>query len=303
FRARSPYRLEGPVELRPVPRASSEQDSVPAELCAIAARVNGIEMPTVFIDTGAQHTLLTAGAAREAGVKLGAVSTHLVGFAGLEAQPGVIESLQVGELTLHDVPVLVGQSVPLVATGGQLTLGLDIMHHLRFTIDYPAGQVFVQPAREPAATDKKSWTIGVWTFPQACLCNVNVKNASGRAIIDTGDRRGTFVSSRWARRNLTGYRAADASLIFKFKPRDLVIEELELGTRMLSNWPVVDTFPNSLDRLDVADVLLGHDLLSSYVLTIDVLGRELRLRESTYTPPDTAAISTDNLRQTGADAE
>ncbi|HTM55191.1 MAG TPA: retropepsin-like aspartic protease [Pirellulales bacterium] len=303
FRDRAPYRMEGPLELEPIGRASSEQDSVPAELCAIAARVNGVEMPTVFIDTGAQHTLLTAGAAREAGVRLGAVSTHLVGFAGLEARPGVIDSLQVGPLTLHDVPVLVGQSVPLVATGGQLTLGLDIMHQLRFTIDYPAGQAFVQPAQQPARTHSESWTVGVWTFPQACLCNVSVKTGSGRAIIDTGDRRGTFVSSRWARRHLTGYRVADAGLIFKFKSRDLVIEQLELGTRTLSNWPVVDTFPNSLERLDVADVLLGHDLLSSYVLTIDLLGRELQLRDSTAAPPDTAAISIEGRRQTGEVAE
>jgi hypothetical protein len=270
-------------------------------LCAIAAHVNGVEMPTVFIDTGAQHTLLTAGAAREAGVKLGANSTHLVGFAGLEAQPGVIDTLQLGELTVYDVPVLVGQSVPLVATGGQLTLGLDIMHHLRFTIDYPAGRVFVQPAREPAANCEECWTIPVWTFPQACLCTVNTGSTSGRAIVDTGDRRGTFLSSRWARRHLIGYRAADASLIFKFKPRDLVIEQLELGTRTLSNWPVVDTFPNSLERLDVADVLLGHDVLASYALTIDLLGRVLQLRESTAAPPDAAAISTDR-RPTGQDA-
>ena len=54
----------------------------------------------VFIDTGAQHTLMTTAAAESAGVDVGASDTQLVGFAGLTAQPAVLETLELGGLTL-----------------------------------------------------------------------------------------------------------------------------------------------------------------------------------------------------------
>ncbi len=127
LRGRIPYLLDGAVsEPTEVPASRNS----PADRCAIEAQTNGIALPLVFIDTGAQHSLMTTAAARRAGVTLGKTATPLVGFAGLRAQPGVLETLQLGGLTLHNVPILVGDRAPLVALNGQMALGTELMHHV-----------------------------------------------------------------------------------------------------------------------------------------------------------------------------
>jgi predicted aspartyl protease len=273
------------------------RQSSPAALCAIEARANGSSLPLVFIDTGAQHSLMTTAAARRAGVTIGKTATQLVGFAGLQAQPAVLETLQLGGLTLHDVPILVGDSVPLLALNGQMTLGTELMHHVCFTVDYPAGRVLVEPANRDrsVARSESNWQIPLWTFSQACLVQGRTAGGAGaRTLVDTGNRSGTFVSPRWARQNLPRYQPPGAGLVFKFKQRDLTIESLELGDHSLDDWPVVDMLPGSLERLDLVDLLVGHDLLRSYRVTLDIAARTLLLQGNV--PPTVLADErVDNL--------
>jgi hypothetical protein len=154
------------------------------------------------------------------------------------------------------------------------------MHHVRLTLDYPQRQVFVQPADGPAAAacGERVWEIPVWTFSQACLVQGRLATgAQARVLVDTGDRAGTFVSSRWARRNVPRFARPGPPMVFKFKPRDLAISALELGNASLRDWPVADTMPGGLERLDLVDVLVGHDLLRHFQLTIDLRERVLRL--------------------------
>ncbi len=279
---RIPFRLTaahdaGPIE---IPATRAAPGSVPAELSAIEARANGVALPLVFIDTGAQHTLLTVAAARAAGVAIGSAATHLVGFARLNARPGTIETLELGGLTLHDVPVLVGDTAPLEALQGQMSLGTELMHHVRFTIDYPSRRVLAEAANvRHAEPSTPIWEIPVWTFSQACLARGQLAGAAmARVLVDTGDRAGTFVSARWARRHLPNFQRSTSSLVFKVKPRNLSLDVLELGNQSLHDWPVSDTIPKNLERLDLVDVLLGHDVLGPYQLTIDLPQRVLQLR-------------------------
>ena len=288
---RHTYRLpQSDLPASSLPLAQAAARSLPYELAAIQARVNGATLPLVFIDTGGQHTLMTAAAARDAGVRIGSSSTQLTGFVGLTAQAGLIETLELGSLVLHDVPVLVGDSPPLVAAQGQMSLGTDLMQHVRFTIDYPARQVTAEPAAQPrAAAHEHAWSIPVWTFPQICLARGEMPDgASARVLIDTGDRAGTFVSYRWARRNLPQLEGPSASMVFRYKKRDLTLDALELGSGRLTDWPVVDTIPTELDRLHLVDVMLGHDLLAFYRLTIDLPGRVLELRAASNVPAASA---------------
>ena len=275
---RVPYQLDSSAS---EPTEVQARPSSPTALCAIEARANGVLQPLVFIDTGAQHSLMTTAAARRAGVTIGETATQLVGFAGLHARPGVLETLQLGGLTLHNVPILVGDAAPLVALNGQMTLGTELMHHVRFTVDYPAERVLAEPAdRDGSVAESESnWQIPLWTFSQACLVQGRTASGAGaRLLVDTGNRTGTFVSARWARRNLPRYQPPDAGLVFKFKQRDLKIETLEFGDQSLDDWPVVDMLPGPLERLDLVDVLVGHDLLRSYRVTLDVAGRTLLLQ-------------------------
>jgi hypothetical protein len=273
-----PYQLDSSVS---EPSEVQARQSSPAALGAIEVRANGIAQPLVFIDTGGQHSLMTTAAARRAGVTIGTTATQLVGFAGLRARPAVLETLQLGGLTLRNVPILVGDSAPLVALKGQMTLGTELMHHICFTIDYPADRVLAEPADRGGSVveSESNWQIPLWTFSQVCLVQGRTAAGAGaRLLVDTGNRTGTFVSARWARRNLPRYQPPDAGLVFKFKQRDLKIESLEFGDQSLDDWPVVDTLPGSLERLDLVDVLVGHDLLRSYRVTLDVAGRTLLLR-------------------------
>ncbi|REK15824.1 MAG: hypothetical protein DWQ37_08375 [Planctomycetota bacterium] len=274
-----------------VPLADSVAGSLPFELNAIQARANGVAQPLVFIDTGAAHTLITVEAADRAGVERGTSTTRLVGFAGLVAQPAVLETLELGNLVLHDVPVLVGDSPPLTAQGGQMSLGTELMHHVRFHIDYPGRRVTVEPAgwRDFRRGSTPFWKIPLWTFSQVCLARGQTGDgAMARVLVDTGDRAGTFVSYRWGRRHLPPLRAATSPVVFRFQKRNLALEELDLGTQTLFAWRVEDTIPNELDRLNLVDILVGHDLLWPYRLTIDLPGRVLELHSGT-SPRDPAA--------------
>ncbi len=285
---RRTYRLaQSNLPAASLPLTKVAADSVPHVLAAVEARVNGVSLPLAFIDTGGQHTLMTAAAARDAGVHIGSSSTQLTGFIGLSAQAGLIDTLALGSLVLHDVPVLVGDSPPLVAARGQMSLGTDLMHHVRFTIDYPARQVMAEPATRPRATaSEPAWLIPVWTFPQICLARGEMPDgAAARVLVDTGNRAGTFVSYRWARRNLPQLEGPSASMVFRYKKRDLTLDALELGSGRLTDWPVVDTIPTELDRLHLVDVMLGCDLLAPYRLTIDLPARVLELRAASQVPP------------------
>lgn len=296
---RTAYRLASAelksVELKP---ADAARGTIPFELAAIQATANGAPMPLVFIDTGAQHTLITAEAARTAGVTFGTSGTQLVGFAGLTGRPGVIETLELGDLVLHDVPVLVGDSLPLVSLSGQMSLGTELMHHVRFHIDYPARRVTAEPARRVSVKrmPQPIWDIPVWTFPRICLARGQLAaGPMARVLVDTGNRAGTFVSYRWARRHMPQLRGANASLVFRFKKRNMTLEMFDLGSQSLATWPVTDTMPAELDRLNLVDVILGHDLLWPYRLTIDLRRRVLELRPGTSPPANEPQGSPSNV--------
>ena len=203
FSAVEPYRIEDaagsvPSEVSPTRAAAG---TIWADLNAIEARAGGAAMPMVFIDTGAQHTVMTRRAAEQAGVNVDQSDTQLIGFSEAKARPGVLDTLELGELTLHNVPVLVADSPPLVTANGQMALGTELMHHVRFTLDYPARRVFVERASEPYVAESQGshWQIPLWTFSQSCVARGELEQGgAARVLVDTGNRTGTFVSARWA---------------------------------------------------------------------------------------------------------
>jgi hypothetical protein len=255
----------------------------------------------VFIDTGSQHVIMTSEAAKAAGVRIGPSGIRLVGFAHLVARPALVETLELGGLTLHDVPVLVGDSPPLVAAKGQMTLGTELMHHVRFTIDYPAGEVSAHGANdaEPVGGDAAAWEIPVWTFSQICLAQGRMASgALARVLIDTGDRQGSYISTRWAQRNLPGFPRTAGPVLFKVKHPHLRLDKMDLGNDRLRDWPLIDTLPRDLERIDAVDLLLGHDLLADYRVTFDLARRVIRLETSGEPADDEASRYTSDAADT-----
>jgi predicted aspartyl protease len=259
--------------------------SLAAELLAIDGSANGTPCRTIFIDTGAQHTVITRAAAEAAGVRIQPGEIELAGFASATAEAGLIETLQLGSLTIRNVPVLVGDSPALTAAEGSMSLGTDLLYHLRVTLDYPARRVTVEPAdarsEAPTATASTEWRIPVWTFSRLPLAQgLSADGSPIRVLIDTGDRSGTYISYRWGRRQIPQLAGVHSGMVFRFKKKDLRLPIIELGGRAIADWPVVDTLPKELDRLDVVDLMLGHDLLERFRVTVDLSRNEFRLSTS-----------------------
>ena len=122
-----------------------------------------------------------------------------------------------------------------------------------------------------------------------------------RVLVDTGNRTGTFVSARWARHHLPAYPRASGPVVFKFKPRRLVLDDFALGDRMLEDWPIADTMPAKLDRLDFTDLLFGGDVLAPYQVSIDLAQRALLLYP-TASPAAAESGASEAAREPGAAA-
>ncbi len=264
-----------------------------ADLNSVEVTTNGVLQPMVFIDTGAQHSIMTLRAAENAGVRLGDGDAELVGFAGLAARPAVLETLDLGGLVLHNVPVLVGNAPALMLANGQMAIGTELMHHVRFTLDYPARRVVVERADHPVLRGESSngfeWP--VWTFSQACLAQGATERGPARVMVDTGNRSGTYISARWARHHLPQFERPTSTLVFKFRHQGLSLDTMQMGELVLSDWPIWDRIPRELEQLDLVDMLVGRDLLWPYRLTIDLRQRVMRMEGGPASPrPPTDSI-------------
>jgi hypothetical protein len=57
-----------------------------------------------------------------------------------------------------------------------------------------------------------------------------------------------------------------------------------LGGATVRDWPILNQIPRELERIDRVDVLVGHDLLWSYQLTIDLRQRVLWIDDGPLSP-------------------
>lgn len=174
-----------------------------------------------------------------------------------------------------------------------MAIGVDIMHHLRFSLDYKNQKVKVEPARtsivEAEETNEATWDIPLWTFADHVMSQAYLPNGNvARTLIDSGNFAQTLVWPTWAKQNLSNHPGETGSLfLYAMTNPQRSIKGLTLGGRPLPDWPVMDMPPVTLQGVDLLDLLMGHDLLSQYDVTIDMLNRRLRLRSpgSTHQPP------------------
>ncbi len=127
-------------------KAQAKPASVPFELVAsnhmvVRAKINGKGPFRLVFDLGAPVTLLSNKAAEDSGaVEKGAPKSFLMGMRG----EGKVKTLEVGELTAEDLPVIVLDHPTLKALGGFLgrpldgLMGFTFFARYRTTIDYQA---------------------------------------------------------------------------------------------------------------------------------------------------------------------
>lgn len=271
----------------PFHKSSVLMNLVPQKMHGITVSVNGVEVPLAIVDTGASHTLLSNAVARKAGLRLSEASRTATGSLNFTARTAVVDELRLGDVVLHDVPVTVGDPPPLVMTKAQAALGVDLMHHVRFTLDYAREQVTVEPARQPDGTpipdnaDKDSWGVPLWTFSDHVLSQIELADGTfARVLIDSGNFAQTLVFPDWAGRNIAGHTGNKGNMLFyAFSNPISLLKGAKLAGRPLPDWPVMDVPPISLQGIDLFDLLMGHDLLSQHRVTIDMLHRRLRLEQ------------------------
>src|SRR5690606_33242427 len=76
----APFQVEAAVgETSNVPISESTPDSLTAERLAVDGSANGKPCQAIFIDTGAQHTVMTRAAAQAAGVRVQPGEIELAG--------------------------------------------------------------------------------------------------------------------------------------------------------------------------------------------------------------------------------
>jgi hypothetical protein len=256
---------------------------IPERMNGITIQINGVEVPLAIVDTGASHTLIHDSIAAKAKVRLDDRRRGAHGSLSFTAQSGLAKEVRIGDVVLHNVPVNVGNPPPLVMTKAKAALGVDLMHHLQFTIDYPKKRVTVEPA--DAVDDKPEppghvWDIPLFPFSEHTLAEGTMPSgAKARVLIDSGNFAQTLIWPVWGKSNIPGHKGP-AKGLFEFatsKPTH-TINGLALGGRTLPEWPGMDMPPVTLQGVDLLDLLMGNDLLSQYVVTIDMRGRRLRLR-------------------------
>lgn len=252
----------------------------PYAMHGIKISINGVEVPLAIVDTGASHTLISTQTAQQAKVKVGTATRSAAGSLAFTARPGYVEEMRIGKITLKNLPVTVGNPPPMVMTKAKVALGVDVMHHLRFTIDYLTNKVVVATADEPSPETKhKAWDIPLWTFPDHCLSQGKLADGSfARTLIDSGNFATTLVWPPWAKQHIPNHPGQTGSMfLYAFSNPQHKIRGLELGGRTLPEWPALDMPPVTLQGVDLLDLLMGHDLLSQYRVTIDMQERRLRL--------------------------
>ncbi|MEK7329977.1 MAG: aspartyl protease family protein, partial [Candidatus Eisenbacteria bacterium] len=153
-----PYRVSGRgrERLRFVPETARGALVVPV-------RVNG-RGPFLFrIDTGSPEVVLGRSLAQELGLETlaGGEAGAFVGERPVRFDYAALDSLTLGETTLHRLPVAVSDHPGLGGTQGvRGTLGFEALRRFRFCLDLPDSALWVEPPGSPGAaadTARPAW--------------------------------------------------------------------------------------------------------------------------------------------------
>lgn len=122
----------------------------------MAVELNGVGL-TSLVDTGADLFVVDAGIADSLGIEIVA---ELMGMfaGGMEAKVGlaIADSLRLGSVVLHNVPVAVLPTAPMSIGGHTVDgiVGTNLLRQFMSTIDYPGGRLVL---RDPGGRSAESF--------------------------------------------------------------------------------------------------------------------------------------------------
>lgn len=257
-------------------------------LPVITVQVNGREANLV-LDTGAGDTLLDTGFAVEAGVRLGGQEQRV--FAG--GMPalvtyGHLEALFLQDLHIHDIPVQVidiphslGDWFPDLPIHG--ILGTGLFSRFRTTLDYQDGSLRLEThatsgAAQPENGAQDTPGTPMWLAEnQLLLTHVDLPTLDqGVWFLDSGLTGGAFAVPGTAVESL-GLELDESDALVgtggggTVDGHKLQVDWLRLDQLCRHNLDgvMLDTFPLGHSCGFAIQGLIGHDLLSKSVLTLD----------------------------------
>lgn len=289
FGDRPPYRSQGPDATAPRTTVPFVQtDPLPV----VRVRVNGSEPAAFIIDTGASEILIDTEWAAEIGVQsLGLSRGRFGGDRRASVGHGRAESVQLGELVLHDVPVQLLDTTPFsaVAPGEEIrgVLGTVLFYHFLTTIDYPAGHLRLEPRRPDEGDD--GIRIPFWLGGDHYIVALGRANDADPLLffVDTGLAGLAFTCPQ------TTIMQASIELIPEAAGQGVggggsvpvvpfMLETLSLGEVERHNLPgVFGAFPESLEHGAGFRIggLISHGFLRPWAVTFDFDSMQLVLRE------------------------
>jgi predicted aspartyl protease len=137
----------------------------------VRVRVNGKEDAIFLIDTGAAEVILDPEFAKQVGAKeFGSEEGSFAGGKTAKFGHGRIDSLTLGDFTIHNVPVHLLNTRRFSAAFGDNRvdgiIGTVLFYHFLATLDYPQGQLVLRrntkEARKAFETDKKAVVVPCW---------------------------------------------------------------------------------------------------------------------------------------------
>ncbi len=290
---KSPYHVDGGVD------ATTVDFIVTDPLPLVRVRINGVEV-VLFIDTGAPVLGIDEDLADEVGaVRFGQQMATFAGGRKAPFEHGVIEKIQIGNFTIHNVPVHIRSGPKLLQTpDGEPTrgvLGTAFLYQFVSTFDYPGGQLILERrTRESlAGIQERVWSpesivVPFWMAGDHFMVAWGTANASRPALflIDTGLAGGGFLGGddivREARIPLPEESFAAMGGAGAVRTKQAVVDRVTLGNAVQRD--VVGFFGgipplSKMLGFRVAGIV-SHGFFRSYRVTFDFQGMRLVLEPS-----------------------
>lgn len=267
------YRLEGAPDVR-VPMRS-----VSPEIPRIDVLVNGGSSVTGVIDSGAVLTIVSDSLARRHAIT---IFDEIDGtFYGLLEEPisvrfGLIDSMQIGGMTLRNVPVavmpdrklsfFVGNDEPMKL---DLLLGANLLKNFRIQIDYwheSVGFTYVHPSMRRPAADANLFFVNLKPFVHATIEN----RGWYLLLLDTGSEITYLNADDLMKMRIRSVeRSHDAKLqgLGGSQKQGSKIERVSIG---LDQWNgKFRDIALYRSRMNEAAGIIGEDFLRNFLVTID----------------------------------
>jgi predicted aspartyl protease len=292
FRGQVAYQLAGNTDVTSV--AFVHTDPLPL----IEVTVNGTEKVNFLIDTGAAEVYIDPELARKVkAAEFGATIGIFAGGSQAQTMHGRIDSLELGDFVVRNVPVLIlnTRSFSAVAHGKQVDgiIGTLMLARFLATLDYPAGKLILRRTTnvhleklEKQAREDGSTVIPFWRADDHFLVAWGQVNKSKPMLffVDTGLAGAAFTCPESTLKE-AGIAVPDVKGLgiggggaVKLAP--FVIEELSLGTVTKNQVRAFyGPFPDSLENNLGFRIggLISHDFFKSHALTFDFTGMRLFL--------------------------